>query len=111
MDKTRPLSFFPVELDMSGRTLLCALVFLTSLVCSACSPKTGFVHSASLDGDGRYNIKWGFDESTITFEAEVETKGYIGFGLSPTGAMASSDIVIGGVLNGSPYLLVSLNAP
>ncbi|XP_056620622.1 DBH-like monooxygenase protein 1 homolog [Triplophysa dalaica] len=90
---------------MSGSTFLWALVFLTSLVCSACSPKTGFVHSASLDGDGRYNIKWGFDESTITFEAEVATKGYIGFGLSPNGAMASSDIVIGGVLNGSPYLL------
>ncbi|XP_042611793.1 DBH-like monooxygenase protein 1 homolog isoform X2 [Cyprinus carpio] len=72
---------------------------------SACSQGTRFVHSAALDADGRYNIKWGFDESTITFEVQVETRGYIGFGLSPTGAMSSSDIVIGGVLNGSPYLL------
>uniref|UniRef100_A0A8C2HBV2 Monooxygenase, DBH-like 1 n=1 Tax=Cyprinus carpio TaxID=7962 RepID=A0A8C2HBV2_CYPCA len=84
---------------------LCALVFLSSLFCSACSQGTRFVHSAALDADGRYNIKWGFDESTITFEVEVETRGYIGFGLSPTGAMSSSDIVIGGVLSGSPYLL------
>ncbi|XP_058612117.1 DBH-like monooxygenase protein 1 homolog isoform X2 [Onychostoma macrolepis] len=90
---------------MSENQPLCALVFLTSLFCSACSHGTRFVHSAALDADGRYNIKWGFDESTITFEVEVETKGYIGFGLSPTGAMSSSDIVIGGVLNGSPYLL------
>uniref|UniRef100_A0A9J7WVI2 Monooxygenase, DBH-like 1 n=1 Tax=Cyprinus carpio carpio TaxID=630221 RepID=A0A9J7WVI2_CYPCA len=84
---------------------LSALLFLTSLFSSACSQGTRFVHSAALDADGRYNIKWGFDESTITFEVQVETRGYIGFGLSPTGAMSSSDIVIGGVLNGSPYLL------
>ncbi|XP_073672824.1 DBH-like monooxygenase protein 1 homolog [Garra rufa] len=90
---------------MSENQPLCALVFLTSLLCSACSQGTRFVHSAALDAEGRYNIKWGFDESTITFEVEVETTGYIGFGLSPTGAMSSSDIVIGGVLNGSPYLL------
>ncbi|KAK9956423.1 hypothetical protein ABG768_014158 [Culter alburnus] len=90
---------------MSENQHLCALVFLTSLFCSTCSQGTRFVHSAALDADGRYNIKWGFDESTITFEVEVETTGYIGFGLSPTGAMSSSDIVIGGVLNGSPYLL------
>ncbi|KTF74568.1 hypothetical protein cypCar_00008505 [Cyprinus carpio] len=90
---------------MSENQPLCALVFLSSLFCSACSQGTRFVHSAALDADGRYNIKWGFDESTITFEVEVETRGYIGFGLSPTGAMSSSDIVIGGVLSGSPYLL------
>ncbi|XP_077076384.1 DBH-like monooxygenase protein 1 homolog [Siphateles boraxobius] len=90
---------------MSENQPLCALVFLTSLFCSTCSLGTRFVHSAALDADGRYNIKWGFDESTITFEVEVETRGYIGFGLSPTGAMSSSDIVIGGVLNGSSYLL------
>lgn len=96
---------------MSENQHLCALVFLTSLFCSTCSQGTRFVHSAALDADGRYNIKWGFDESTITFEVEVETTGYIGFGLSPTGAMSSSDIVIGGVLNGSPYLLVSVHAP
>ncbi|XP_059354741.1 DBH-like monooxygenase protein 1 homolog [Carassius carassius] len=90
---------------MSENQPLYALLFLTSLFSSACSQGTRFVHSAALDADGRYNIKWGFDESTITFEVEVETRGYIGFGLSPTGAMSSSDIVIGGVLNGSPYLL------
>ncbi|XP_051511245.1 DBH-like monooxygenase protein 1 homolog isoform X2 [Myxocyprinus asiaticus] len=104
-----PLVLFSIKFytshDMSENKLLCAVVFLTSLVCLARSQGTGFVHSATLDADGRYNIKWGFDESTITFEAEVETKGYIGFGLSPNGAMASSDIVIGGVLNGNPYLV------
>jgi len=100
---------FVIQLDMSENQPLCALVFLTSLFCSTCSQGTRFVHSAALDADGRYNIKWGFDESTITFEVEVETRGYIGFGLSPTGAMSSSDIVIGGVLlNGSSYLLVSV---
>ncbi|TRY57127.1 hypothetical protein DNTS_024001 [Danionella cerebrum] len=83
----------------------CALVFLTSLFSSTCSQGTRLFHSAALDAERRYNVKWAFDETTITFEVEVQTRGYVGFGFSPTGAMASSDMVIGGVLNGSPYLL------
>ncbi|XP_041108248.1 DBH-like monooxygenase protein 1 homolog isoform X2 [Polyodon spathula] len=63
-----------------------------------------FMHSAVLDEHGKYHLKWRFDEKTITFETEVETKGYVGFGLSPTGRMAFSDIVIGGVEKGQPYL-------
>ena len=59
-----------------------------------------------LDAHGKYRLRWRYDENTITFEAEVETKGYIGFGLSPNGAMALSDIVIGGVEKGKPYLQV-----
>ncbi|XP_024275743.1 DBH-like monooxygenase protein 1 homolog [Oncorhynchus tshawytscha] len=65
---------------------------------------SGFSHSTILDPHGKYNLKWRFDRRTITFEIEVETRGYIGFGLSPNGAMASSDIVIGGVTDGTPYL-------
>lgn len=67
---------------------------------------SGFSHSTILDPHGKYNLKWRFDRRTITFEIEVETRGYIGFGLSPNGAMASSDIVIGGVTDGTPYLQV-----
>ncbi|XP_029532799.1 DBH-like monooxygenase protein 1 homolog [Oncorhynchus nerka] len=65
---------------------------------------SGFRHSTILDPHGKYHLKWRFDRGTITFEIEVETTGYVGFGLSPNGAMALSDIVIGGVTDGRPYL-------
>uniref|UniRef100_A0A674C1V8 Monooxygenase, DBH-like 1 n=1 Tax=Salmo trutta TaxID=8032 RepID=A0A674C1V8_SALTR len=65
---------------------------------------SGFRHSTILDPHGKYHLKWRFDRRTITFEIEVETRGYVGFGLSPNGAMALSDIVIGGVTDGRPYL-------
>ncbi|XP_026869883.1 DBH-like monooxygenase protein 1 homolog [Electrophorus electricus] len=90
--------------NMSENKVLCAAVFLTSVVCAACSRGSGFDHAATLDANGKYTIKWKFDETTITFEIEAETKGYIGFGISPNGAMASSDIMIGGVAHGEPYL-------
>uniref|UniRef100_A0A8C5W798 Monooxygenase DBH like 1 n=1 Tax=Leptobrachium leishanense TaxID=445787 RepID=A0A8C5W798_9ANUR len=61
-------------------------------------------HSAVLDGQGKYKVHWSYKGDTITFLLQVETLGYIGFGFSPSGGMASSDIVIGGVENGKPYL-------
>ncbi|XP_062858528.1 DBH-like monooxygenase protein 1 homolog [Trichomycterus rosablanca] len=61
-------------------------------------------HSTVLDPLRKYLLRWSFNQSSITFHLEVETRGYIGFGFSPTGAMASSDIIIGGVAEGRPYL-------
>ncbi|KAG9347462.1 hypothetical protein JZ751_005029 [Albula glossodonta] len=91
---------------MPGRQLyFCTLVFFGTLrYCAMVSLRTGFSHSTVLDAHGKYRLRWRNDEGTITFETEVETKGYIGFGLSPNGAMALSDIVIGGVEKGKPYL-------
>ncbi|XP_059837559.1 DBH-like monooxygenase protein 1 homolog isoform X1 [Hypanus sabinus] len=63
-----------------------------------------FAHHAVLDANGRYHLRWKGDNTSITFEVEVETRGYVGFGISPTGSMAQSDMVIGGVANGRPYL-------
>ncbi|XP_012993949.4 DBH-like monooxygenase protein 1 homolog isoform X2 [Esox lucius] len=83
----------------------CVLVFFTSFwFYATLSHGSGFKHSTILDPHGKYHLKWRFDQRSITFEIEVETKGYIGFGLSPNGAMALSDIVIGGVMDDTPYL-------
>uniref|UniRef100_A0A6Q2XIZ8 DOMON domain-containing protein n=1 Tax=Esox lucius TaxID=8010 RepID=A0A6Q2XIZ8_ESOLU len=80
-------------------------VFFTSFwFYATLSHGSGFKHSTILDPHGKYHLKWRFDQRSITFEIEVETKGYIGFGLSPNGAMALSDIVIGGVMDDTPYL-------
>ncbi|XP_023665921.2 DBH-like monooxygenase protein 1 homolog [Paramormyrops kingsleyae] len=90
---------------MPGPKYVCSLVFLTTFRFSAVlSSGIGFKHSAILDSHGKYRIKWKHHETTITFEMEVETTGYVGFGFSPNGEMALSDIVIGGVENGKPYI-------
>ncbi|KAJ8008978.1 hypothetical protein DPEC_G00084040 [Dallia pectoralis] len=83
------------------------LVFFASIwFYATLSHGSGFTfrHSTVLDPHGKCHLKWRSDQRTITFEMEVESKGYIGFGLSPNGAMALSDIVIGGVVDGTPYL-------
>lgn len=59
-----------------------------------------------------YSVTWDYDSSTsggnVTFEVVVETRGFVGFGLSPTGGMTSADIVIGGVgSDGTPYFMVT----
>ncbi len=52
-----------------------------------------------LDPYEKYSVKWNLNDSneTITFLCEVETKGWIGFGLSPNGGMKGSDVIIGWV--------------
>ncbi|KAI4904964.1 hypothetical protein NFI96_016649 [Prochilodus magdalenae] len=101
-----PSGLLPVTFpNMRGKGLLSAALLLATLLCSVVRSRGhGFQHSAALDGGGRYVVKWKFNETSITFEVEGETRGYIGFGLSPNGAMASADLVIGGVANGIPYL-------
>lgn len=34
-----------------------------------------YVHSAKLDKDGNYNLFWKFNDTHITFEVHVKTKG------------------------------------
>lgn len=46
-----------------------------------------------------YRVHWNYDlnKQSITFAVNVSTNGWIGFGISPTGMMLNSDIVIGWV--------------
>ena len=62
------------------------------------------------DGDEYYGLHWNFTRSTesIYFAVNVSTTGWIGFGLSPTGQMTGSDVVIGWVADGgNAYIHVS----
>ncbi|XP_007945583.1 DBH-like monooxygenase protein 1 [Orycteropus afer afer] len=63
-----------------------------------------YPHRTVLDSEGKYWLSWGQRGGRLTFRLEVRTAGYVGFGFSPTGAMASADIVVGGVAHGRPYL-------
>jgi hypothetical protein len=53
----------------------------------------------TLDPYAKYNLYWNNNHinNTIIFIAEVQTRGWIGFGLSPNGGMKNSDIIIGWV--------------
>ncbi|CAL8141888.1 unnamed protein product [Orchesella dallaii] len=63
-------------------------------------------HWETLDENGKYELEWivDWEESRVLFNVTVQTRGYVGFGLSIEGKMSGSDIVIGGVRpNGEPY--------
>ena len=49
----------------------------------------------------RYTLYWTYDPAAeeVSFAVFVQTTGWIGFGLSPTGQMPGSDVVIGWVDN------------
>ena len=59
----------------------------------------------------RYTLYWTYDPTAeeVSFAVSVQTTGWIGFGLSPTGQMPGSDVVIGWVDdNGDSYFDVSV---
>lgn len=63
--------------------------------------------------DGIYEVNWTVDFAAeeVTFFVTAKTKGFVGFGISYTGSMQHSDIVIGGVFeNGTTYFSVNINS-
>ena len=70
-------------------------------------PTSQYKYDVTLDNDGKYRVYWDFNETHITFEVHVQTKGYVGFGISPNGDMVNSDVVIGWVKDGRTYFAVS----
>lgn len=67
-----------------------------------------WAHSALLGGPD-YRLLWslGPGPHEITFEVQVKTHGYVGFGLSRDGQMPGADFVVGWVENGQVYFQVS----
>lgn len=66
-----------------------------------------FSHSLILKEPDVYKVFWKFNKDNITFEIQVKTKGWVGFGLSTNGGMSGSDIVMGWVKDGKATLSVS----
>ena len=61
-------------------------------------------HELELVPEGVYHLKWGFDETWIKFEIEVETTGWFGLGISKTGGMKDADIFTAWVMDDGTYL-------
>ena len=57
------------------------------------------VLKADSDGSPLYTLYWNFStaDQTIAFAVKAKTNGWVGFGVSPNGAMVNSDVVIGWV--------------
>ncbi|XP_058985307.1 MOXD1 homolog 2-like [Musca domestica] len=58
-------------------------------------------HSVDLNED--FRILWKIINQDITFEIQARTMGYVGFGFSPDGNIAGSDMAIGWVNRGHTY--------
>ena len=68
------------------------------------------LHQVELLPNDEYVIFWKFNKEYITFEVHAQTTGWVGFGLSPNGGMAGSDMVIGWVpSDGSEAVLTVIN--
>lgn len=100
-ERMRPLR--PWALVLGG--LLCAWAGAGAGAGAGAAARS-YPHSAVLDGAGAYRLRWGRRGSALALRLEVRTRGYVGFGLSASGGMASADIVVGGVERGQPYLQV-----
>ena len=41
-----------------------------------------------------YTYRWGFNDTVIWFQVQVQTLGYVGFGISENGKMAPADVFV-----------------
>lgn len=86
-----------------GKEVLLAITCLVAVQGLPVPMSQQYNHSAQLDSEGKYILYWAYNKTHITFEVHVETKGYVGFGISPNGNMYPSDVVIGWVKDGQTY--------
>lgn len=85
------------------------IVFLYLVIATFTSCLSDTVKRSSvLDLNGRYSAEWevNFDTEVIVFTIDVQTTGFVGFGISMNPSMEGADIVIGGVKDGEPYFQV-----
>ncbi|XP_025837314.1 MOXD1 homolog 2 [Agrilus planipennis] len=83
----------------------CCLVLCVLLCCLSASlvRSARWAHSAMLSPDYRLLWSLGPGPQDITFELQVRTLGYVGFGFSKNGQMAGADMIIGWVDQGQVY--------
>ena len=92
-------------------SLAAILLFTCSVAAAAHNLQDKYPFSAVLfnQEEQYYELHWNFTRATETiyFAVNVSTTGWVGFGLSPTGAMVGSDVVIGWVAGENTYFAVS----
>ena len=76
-----------------------AVLVAASLQLGSSVPDLEQKYPFATDLEEGYRLYWDFDlqEQKIAIAVNVSTNGWIGFGISPTGKMEHSDIVVGWV--------------
>lgn len=100
---------FLVLYSQSPHLAILPLIIITSLSSFVFYSKD-ILNRHEILRDDIYEVDWTVDFSAeeITFFVTAKTRGFVGFGISYTGSMQHSDIVIGGVFeNGTTYFSVS----
>jgi len=72
---------------------LLILLMVFNVNCQTYDQNTVFVNKADLSGSD-YKLEWNYTPTDIVFRATVKTTGWVGFGLSSSGGMAGSDIIL-----------------
>ena len=62
----------------------------------------------AVDTNEDYRLLWRVKDQDITFEVQVRTLGYVGFGFSRDGSIYGADVVVGWVDQGHTYFQVSI---
>lgn len=97
-------SFFNAELNMASRGLLlvfCAFVIIDTAFAQLphIKDKDSWMQKQQLKQNEFY-MAWNYSSTHIIFRIYAFTTGWVGFGLSPNGGMAGSDVVIAWHLSG-----------
>jgi hypothetical protein len=61
------------------------------------TPTDNYANYQDLVDEGAYRLYWNYTSTDFIAEIHVRTTGWVGFGFSPNGGMAGSDMVIGWV--------------
>jgi len=75
-------------------TLKIAILICLLAELNAVDSNTFFVNNVTLTAPDQYFLYWNYTSTDITFKVVVKTNGWIGFGISPNGGMAFSDLVV-----------------
>ncbi|CAD5114492.1 DgyrCDS3617 [Dimorphilus gyrociliatus] len=67
-------------------------------------PSEKYPFSEILKEPNVYKVYWKVVKEMITFEIQVKTKGWVGFGISPNGNMKGSDVIMAWMANGKFHL-------
>ncbi|XP_078608050.1 DBH-like monooxygenase protein 1 homolog isoform X2 [Branchiostoma floridae x Branchiostoma japonicum] len=85
-------------------TTVALLVFVAVSGVTAATTGVTFTNNAYLDEAMNVFLQWRRDETTVTMQLEVQTRGMVAIGFSPNGNMPGSDIFAGYVGDdGQPY--------
>lgn len=79
--------------------MLCVVALLSVFLCSSLAQDTAlqarFDNFTQLNANPLYELYWSVDGNVTTFAVRVQTTGWVGFGISETGTMLNSDVIMG----------------